>query len=183
MHTYSLVTLFQASQICTLHFPSALIPNVSVVFLVEVSDLSFLHCVDRKDVRPIRTTATYLQWFCAETCGRRKPRDCLTQLHLQNRRWNGRGSLWPKFMYHIPNLCNTHTTVFTALFRDYPGEPVSEEIIFWTLWCKGRYQTQTLQQSGCASCRNPPNLSWLGTSTKYAGLHTQWLVKCVITSN
>jgi len=24
----------------------------------------------------------------------------------------------------------------------------------------------------CLSCRNPPNLSWLGTGTKYAGLHT-----------
>jgi len=24
----------------------------------------------------------------------------------------------------------------------------------------------------CPSCRNPPNLSWLGTGTKYAGLHT-----------
>jgi len=27
----------------------------------------------------------------------------------------------------------------------------------------------------CPSCRKPPNLSWLGTGTKYAGLHTQWL--------
>jgi len=27
---------------------------------------------------------------------------------------------------------------FTALFRDYPGEPVPEEVFFWTLWCKGR---------------------------------------------
>jgi len=24
----------------------------------------------------------------------------------------------------------------------------------------------------CPSCRNPPTLSWLGTGTKYAGLHT-----------
>jgi len=29
--------------------------------------------------------------------------------------------------------------------------------------------------AGCPSCRNPPNLSWLGTGTKYAGLHTHWL--------
>jgi len=28
--------------------------------------------------------------------------------------------------------------------------------------------------AGCISCRNLPNLSWLGTRTKYAGLHTQW---------
>jgi len=26
----------------------------------------------------------------------------------------------------------------------------------------------------CPSCHNPPTLSWLGTGTKYAGLHTQW---------
>ena len=26
--------------------------------------------------------------------------------------------------------------------------------------------------AGFPSCRNPPNLSWLGTGTKYAGLHT-----------
>ena len=29
--------------------------------------------------------------------------------------------------------------------------------------------------TGCPSCHNPPNLSWLGTGTKYAGLHTHWL--------
>jgi len=28
--------------------------------------------------------------------------------------------------------------------------------------------------AGCPSCCNPPNLSWLATGTKYAGLHTQW---------
>ena len=27
----------------------------------------------------------------------------------------------------------------------------------------------------CSSCHNSPNLSWLGTGTKYAGLHTRWL--------
>jgi len=25
---------------------------------------------------------------------------------------------------------------------------------------------------------NPPTLSWLGTGTKYAGWHTQWLGRC-----
>jgi len=29
--------------------------------------------------------------------------------------------------------------------------------------------------TGCPSWHNPPNLSLLGTGTKYAGLHTQWL--------
>jgi len=32
--------------------------------------------------------------------------------------------------------------------------------------------------AGCPSCCNPPNLSWLGTGTKYDGLHTQWLGIC-----
>jgi len=26
----------------------------------------------------------------------------------------------------------------------------------------------------CPSCHNPPTLSWFGTGTKYAGLHTKW---------
>jgi len=29
--------------------------------------------------------------------------------------------------------------------------------------------------AGCLSLHNPPNLSWLGSGTKFAGLHTQWL--------
>jgi len=29
--------------------------------------------------------------------------------------------------------------------------------------------------AGYPSCSNPPNLSWHGTGTNYAGLHTQWL--------
>ena len=37
----------------------------------------------------------------------------------------------------------SHTQLFySPFFQDYPGEPVPEEI-FWTLWCKGRYQRQT----------------------------------------
>jgi len=43
-----------------------------------------------------------------------------------------------------------HTTVLLHFFWDYPGQPVPEEIFFWTLWCKGRYQRQTHWQSGCA---------------------------------
>jgi len=29
--------------------------------------------------------------------------------------------------------------------------------------------------AGCPSWHNPPNLPWIGTGTKYAGLHTRWL--------
>jgi len=82
-----------------------------------------------------------------------------------------------------------------ALLRDSPDEPVPKEIFFWTLWCKGdikadtgnpdgRHSIQTNQRptslirhfyAGCPSCHNLPKLSWLGTGTKYAGLHTHWL--------
>jgi len=83
---------------------------------------------------------------------------------------------------------DTHTQPFYNFFWDYLGEPLPEETFFWTLWCNGRYQRQTHRPSGlvqptsviphfyagCPSCRNHPNLSWLGTGTKYGGLHTQW---------
>jgi len=70
-----------------------------------------------------------------------------------------------------------------------------EEIFFWTTSLQGKItqaDTPTIRlgatPSGlisnllpsfphffyarCRSCRNAPNLSWLGTGTKYAGLHT-----------
>jgi len=31
-----------------------------------------------------------------------------------------------------------HNHFNCPFFRHYPGEPVPEEIFFWTLWCKGR---------------------------------------------
>jgi len=31
--------------------------------------------------------------------------------------------------------------------------------------------------AGCPSLHNPPNLSWLGTGTKYSGLHIRWLTR------
>jgi len=34
----------------------------------------------------------------------------------------------------------------------------------------------------CPSCYNPPNLSWLGTGTKYAGLDT-WRLGCIQNCN
>jgi len=51
------------------------------------------------------------------------------------------------------NLTTTTTTVLRPFFRDYPGEPVSEEN-FWTSWCKGRLtdtDTPTIQQGATPS--------------------------------
>jgi len=100
---------------------------------------------------------------------------------------------------------NTHTTVLRLFFQDHPGEPVPEEIFFWTFMVQGkiteadtihlaeRHPIRTNQRptsiipsflhrmpfllyAGCSS-----TLSWLGTGTKYAGLHTQW--RCYMTTN
>ena len=49
---------------------------------------------------------------------------------------------------NFPVICScvkssfTHTPILQPFFRDYPVEPLPEEI-FWALWCTGRYQRQT----------------------------------------
>ena len=82
------------------------------------------------------------------------------------------------------HMIHTHIhNRFTSLFPGLYGWWVPEKIFFWTLWCKGRYQRQMGATpsglisdpppsspdfyAGCPSCRNPLNLSWLGTGTKY----------------
>jgi len=93
------------------------------------------------------------------------------------------------------NKNNTHNR-FTALFLDHLGEPVPEEKKKSSgLLCarednRGRHTNHRVGATAsglinnppssphfyarCPSCRNPPTLSWLGTGTKYASLHTQW---------
>jgi len=43
-----------------------------------------------------------------------------------------------------------------------------------TIWCSYLCHPHHFY-AGCPSWYNPPNLSWLGTGTKYVGLHTRWL--------
>jgi len=43
-----------------------------------------------------------------------------------------------------------------------------------TNWCPHIYHPHHFY-AGCPSWQDPPNLSWLGTGTRYAGLHTRWL--------
>ena len=97
-------------------------------------------------------------------------------------------------------LPQTHTTVLRPFcFRNHLGETVPVEIWRDLLLDffgarednRGRYNDHpagchsihTNQRptsinlhfyARCPSCHNPPTLSWLGTGTKYAGLHTQW---------
>ena len=101
-----------------------------------------------------------------------------------------------KILHHSPHtITHTHTTDLWHFFRDYPGEPVPEKI-FWTFRVQRKItEADTLTIwldatpfwlisdpppssphfcTGCPSCHNPPTLSWVGTGTKYAGLHTQW---------
>jgi len=89
---------------------------------------------------------------------------------------------------------HTYTTILRPFFRDYPGESVPEELE--EVSSSGLYSarrergTHTNSPGGRHSIRTnqqpPPsliftldalpatmgNLSWLGTGTKYAGLHT-----------
>jgi len=101
-------------------------------------------------------------------------------------------------------LNNTHTyNHYTALWSLSGTSRVSRYqkvhfAVFWIFWSKMKI-TQTdattiwmdchpIQTNwfphlchthnfyaGWPSSHNPPNLSWLGTGTKYAGLHTRWL--------
>jgi len=99
---------------------------------------------------------------------------------------------------------NTHNTqpFYGSLnpVRDNQGESVPNVhfAIFWIFWSKMKItqadaptiwmdchpiQTNWCPYichphhfyAGCPSLHNPPNLFWLGTGTKYAGLHTWWL--------
>jgi len=97
---------------------------------------------------------------------------------------------------------NTHNH-FTALWTLSGTTRVSwyqkvHFAIFWIFWYKTKItqaDTPTIQMdchpiqtnwcphlchphhfyARCPSWHSPPNLSWLRTGTKYAGLHTQWL--------
>jgi len=106
----------------------------------------------------------------------------------------GPGLVW----WHLqPTTEHTHIP-FMALFQDYSGEPVPEDIFFWTFIVQGKIteaDTPTSRlgaiPSGLRSdpppssphfyagypffrCATLPTLSWLGTGTKYAGLYAQW---------
>jgi len=88
---------------------------------------------------------------------------------------------------------HTHTAILWPFVWDYLGGAVPEYIILDFKRCgkdnrgkcadnpTGCHLIRTIDApppsspqfyAGCPSCRNPPNLSWLGTGTKYAGLHT-----------
>jgi len=100
-------------------------------------------------------------------------------------------------------LTHTQTNHFTALWTLSGKTRVSRYqkvhfAIFWIFWSKMKItqadaptiwmdyhpiQTNWCPHlchphhfyTECGSFHNPPNLSWLGTGTKYAGLHTRWL--------
>ena len=103
--------------------------------------------------------------------------------HPINSEWNFKSSY------------QTHTTVLWPCFRGHPGKLVPEESSFWTFMVQGKIThrpsgwaptpsglisdpppSSNHLYAGCPSCCNPPTLSWLGTGTKYAGLHTPWHV-------
>jgi len=85
---------------------------------------------------------------------------------------------------------HTHKSVLHPFFLGLPGWAGARRNLLLDFIVQGKIteaDTLTIQMdatpssliphfyAGCPSCRNPPNLSWLGTGTKYAGLHTQRL--------
>jgi len=100
-----------------------------------------------------------------------------------------------------PTDTHTHTTILQLSWTMSGTTRVSwyqkvHLAIFWIFWCKTKItqaDTPTIRMDchpiqtnwcphlchphhfyvGCPSWHNPPNLSWLGTGTKYAGLHAR----------
>ena len=80
------------------------------------------------------------------------------------------GELVPKgtFCHHLDFLMQNEDN--TGKYINNPDELPPTQ----TNWCPHVCHPHHFC-AGCSSWHNPPNLSWLGTGTKYAGLHTQWL--------
>jgi len=90
---------------------------------------------------------------------------------------------------------NTHTQLFYNTFSG-SSRVSRRQILFWTFIVQGkitegrhtdhpdgRHPSKIIGvpppsfphfYAGYHSYCNPPTLSWLGTGTKYAGLHTSW---------
>jgi len=74
---------------------------------------------------------------------------------------------------------NSTTTILRPFFRDYPGEPVSEEN-FWTLWCKGRLtEADNNHPAGRHSirtnqCPPPPSLPFFTGQMPFLTANQRW---------
>jgi len=91
-------------------------------------------------------------------------------------------------LLHINAYLHTHThtraSVLRPFFRDHPGEPGNLLLDFYGArednnrattpsgTTSGPSPLSAHFYAGWTSCHNPPTLSWLGTGTKYVGLHT-----------
>jgi len=71
----------------------------------------------------------------------------------------------------VPEGTFSHLLDFVVQNEDAPTIQMDCHPI-QTNWCPHFYHHHHFY-TGCPSWHNPPNLSWLGTGTKYAGLHTR----------
>jgi len=123
-----------------------------------------------------------------------------SESQLMTPEWTARTNM----LRHINDCKNLHYyNHFMALWTLSRTTRVSQNqkvhfTIIWIFWCKIKITqadaptvwmdchpsrligalTSTIPTNfyaGCPSWHNPPNLSWLGTGTKYAGLHTWWI--------
>ena len=92
------------------------------------------------------------------------------QIHVENSHWN-RGWLFARAVDGgYARCCNLHFTHthFTALFQGLFRWVIARRKLFWSLWCKRRYQRQTHKQSGWA----PLHLDWSATHLPHLPIFT-----------
>ena len=83
--------------------------------------------------------------------------------------WNNLGEPVPEGTFH-------HLLDFQEQNEDNTGNAPTIWMDCYpiqTNWCPHLCHPRHFY-AGCPSLHNPPNLSWLGTGTKYASLHTRW---------
>ena len=90
-----------------------------------------------------------------------------------------------RYCHHIMGMKMVQVTPLKRTLASYPHTHTHNHFTNRGRYIdhpSGRHSIRTNQQptsiphfyARCPSCRNPSMLSWVGTGTKYAGLHTQW---------
>jgi len=92
-----------------------------------------------------------------------------------NNAWGWAPPLRPDDLPAAKPTVSKHWRQYPPLYTAYISSPNHSLHPIQTNWCPHLHHPHHFY-ARCPSCHNPPNLSWLGICTKYAGLYTQWLV-------
>jgi len=86
--------------------------------------------------------------------------------------WDNPGELVPEGTFrHLLDFLEQNDDNTDRCTNNVDGLPVCH--LIQTNWCPHLCRPHHFY-AGCPSLHNPPNLSWLGTGTKYSGLHIRW---------